>query len=183
MSLPMRNGPVRIADQLTPGGVRVNRRVAGWRDLACQWLYFLGYRVLRIWWYLRRPEHEGAIVALWHEGRLLVVRSSYRRSWDLPGGGVAPGEAPEAAARRELWEELGIALPPDALRCAGRDADRSEHRRDRVTLFEAELDAPPDFRVDQREIIAAAFQDPAALDPAALNPYLRRYLERRRTAL
>jgi 8-oxo-dGTP pyrophosphatase MutT (NUDIX family) len=179
MSLPIRNGPVSIADQLTPGGLLVNCRVAGWGDLACQWLYFLGYRVVRIWWFLRRPEHEGAIIALWHRRRLLLVRSSYRPGWELPGGGVDPGEAPEAAARRELEEELGIILPPGMLRCAGSDAGRFEHRRDRVTLFEAELEAPPEFRLDHREVVAAAFHDPASLDRAALNPYLRRYLERR----
>jgi 8-oxo-dGTP pyrophosphatase MutT (NUDIX family) len=30
--------------------------------------------------------------------------------WVVPGGGTAPGESPEAAARRELWEETGLAL-------------------------------------------------------------------------
>jgi 8-oxo-dGTP pyrophosphatase MutT (NUDIX family) len=31
-----------------------------------------------------------------------------RRYWVTPGGGVEPGEAWEAAALRELWEETGI---------------------------------------------------------------------------
>src|SRR5207253_2074662 len=28
--------------------------------------------------------------------------------WELPGGGLAPGEIPSRAARRELYEETGI---------------------------------------------------------------------------
>ena len=27
--------------------------------------------------------------------------------WQMPQGGIAPGEDPAAAARRELWEEIG----------------------------------------------------------------------------
>jgi len=45
------------------------------------------------------------------EGRLVLVRQ-YRPAvgktlWELPAGKVDPGEAPEAAARRELAEETG----------------------------------------------------------------------------
>lgn len=39
---------------------------------------------------------------------LLDTRLVYTRVWMMPGGGVKPGETFEEAARRELWEEVGI---------------------------------------------------------------------------
>lgn len=35
--------------------------------------------------------------------------------WITPGGGLDPGESPAQAAARELREETGLDLPPDAL--------------------------------------------------------------------
>lgn len=53
------------------------------------------------------------------EGRVLVQRRPPGKPmpglWEFPGGKVEPGELPEAALARELSEELGIALAPDAL--------------------------------------------------------------------
>jgi 8-oxo-dGTP pyrophosphatase MutT (NUDIX family) len=48
-----------------------------------------------------------AIVVLRHEGRLLLVHDSGRATWELPGGGIEPGESPREAAVRELREESG----------------------------------------------------------------------------
>ncbi len=40
--------------------------------------------------------------------RVLLLQPSYKPTWEIPGGTVAEGESPRAAARRELREELGI---------------------------------------------------------------------------
>jgi ADP-ribose pyrophosphatase YjhB (NUDIX family) len=42
------------------------------------------------------------------QGRVLLVRPTYKSYWDIPGGYVEPGETPSAACIRELDEELGI---------------------------------------------------------------------------
>jgi 8-oxo-dGTP pyrophosphatase MutT (NUDIX family) len=50
---------------------------------------------------------------------LLTLRADTLRAhagqWALPGGRIDEGETPERAALRELHEELGLALPPEAV--------------------------------------------------------------------
>lgn len=42
------------------------------------------------------------------EGRVLLVKPTYKPGWDLPGGMAEEHEPPEDAVRRELAEELGL---------------------------------------------------------------------------
>lgn len=44
------------------------------------------------------------------DGAILLVRQAYRRKWGIPGGLLKRGEAPEVGARREVFEEVGIAV-------------------------------------------------------------------------
>jgi 8-oxo-dGTP diphosphatase len=41
-------------------------------------------------------------------GRVLLVHPTYKPGWDTPGGMVEANEPPDAAAGRELREELGL---------------------------------------------------------------------------
>ena len=50
-------------------------------------------------------------------GRLLLVNPNYKPDWDLPGGMVEANESPLDAARREIHEELGLALTIRSLLC------------------------------------------------------------------
>jgi len=55
------------------------------------------------------PSHYvGALCLIEHDGRLLMLRQSHRWGWTLPGGLLNRGEAPQAAARREVAEETGL---------------------------------------------------------------------------
>jgi 8-oxo-dGTP pyrophosphatase MutT (NUDIX family) len=50
------------------------------------------------------------------EGRVLLVHQTYgRRRWALPGGGLEPGESPQAAAVREVGEEVGVQFEPEVV--------------------------------------------------------------------
>lgn len=49
------------------------------------------------------------------QGRVLLVRPTYKDTWDIPGGYVERGESPAAACRRELKEELGLDRMPRQL--------------------------------------------------------------------
>lgn len=49
--------------------------------------------------------------ALFYDGsEILLVKPTYKRSWDIPGGYVEPGESPWEACRREVREELGLSI-------------------------------------------------------------------------
>jgi 8-oxo-dGTP diphosphatase len=52
----------------------------------------------------------GAICTIEHDGKLLLLRQSYRRRWGLPGGLLQRGESATSAAVREVREEVGLAI-------------------------------------------------------------------------
>lgn len=44
------------------------------------------------------------------QGHVLLVKPTYKKHWDIPGGYVEPGESPRAACIREIQEELGLTV-------------------------------------------------------------------------
>jgi 8-oxo-dGTP diphosphatase len=138
----------------------------------------LAYRLLRAWWLVRRPEARGAAVAAWAGGRLLVVRTSYRPELDLPGGGIARGEAPIEAAARELREETGLDAAPSQLADQGVYRFRQDRRRITTRVFTWRPgDAARRPTVDNREIVWAGYLTPAELLRVPTTPVLRCYLD------
>lgn len=145
-------------------------------DAAWRIAFRLGFPLARLWWRLRRPQHEGALVAIYVGRALLLVRSSYRFEWNFPGGSVRPGETPEAAAQRELAEEIGLVGYP--LLPAGGASGIWDGRRDSVHFFELRLDRLPELQLDNREIIAARLVLQSELGGLALTGPVVAYLGR-----
>jgi 8-oxo-dGTP diphosphatase len=144
------------------------------RDIAWRTAFRIGFPLARIWWRLARSRGEGALVAIYVGSELLLVRSSYRVGWHLPGGGVRRHESPEAAARRELAEEIGLtaaALHPADVICGS-----WEGRRGRVHFFEMRLRELPKLKLDNREIIAARLISTGELHSMAVSGPLAAYL-------
>jgi 8-oxo-dGTP diphosphatase len=158
------SGPVDQRD-IVPRAAMVRTRHLRLLDFAWRTAFRLAFPVVRVWWRLARPRHESAVVAI-HVGQaLLLVRPSYRPGWHLPGGGLCHGDTPEAAARRELAEEIGFsasALLPTSI------TFQAQGSRRRVHIFELRLTEFPKLRPDNREIVHARFFNPSELDRMVL---------------
>jgi 8-oxo-dGTP diphosphatase len=48
-----------------------------------------------------------SIIVARYGNKWLIVRHCRRKTWEIPGGHIEPGEEPGEAARRELIEETG----------------------------------------------------------------------------
>ncbi|WP_149183466.1 NUDIX hydrolase [Streptomyces sp. TRM49041] len=57
---------------------------------------------------MAQPRMASGAVFFDADGRVLLVRPSYKPMWEIPGGYIETGESPLAACQREVEEELGI---------------------------------------------------------------------------
>ncbi|GAA0628345.1 NUDIX hydrolase [Sporichthya brevicatena] len=55
-----------------------------------------------------RPRVAAGVLFFDPDGRVLVVKPTYKDAWDVPGGYVNVDETPREAAVREVKEELGL---------------------------------------------------------------------------
>ncbi|QQG51080.1 MAG: NUDIX hydrolase [Candidatus Saccharibacteria bacterium] len=104
-------------------------------------------------------------------GNVLVAKPTYKKTWQLPGGGVDEGESPEDAGVREVGEELNLTIAKQALKIIG-----TIHKESDDTLFliyeYGELVAEDtSFVLPNDEIQAYKFIEPAALAERLPNYY------------
>lgn len=115
----------------------------------------IAFRIRHQWRRWRGTRLHGCAVVIENgAGEILLLRHSYGpKSWMLPGGGIGTGEDPEAAASREIAEELGIDLARiEPVAVLAEQVSGSPHS---AHLFAAVTDARP--RPDGREVTEARF--------------------------
>ena len=138
-------------------------------DRAVRLAYKGAYRAMRVYWAVRHPDTHGALVGVWHQGRILLVKNSYVPYRSLPGGYVRRGEDSKQAALRELEEELGlVGVRPEALVPSVDITHEWEGKHDRVEIFTLEVDQIPEVKMDNREVVDWGFHTPRQ----ALDQYL-----------
>ncbi len=64
-----------------------------------------------MWQIIKEVKQIEVVAAIIHdeEGRIFTTQRGYgemKDGWEFPGGKMEPGESPEEALKREIWEEL-----------------------------------------------------------------------------
>ena len=105
------------------------------------------YLILKTYWFIFRPKTFGVKVFLRCNNEILLVKNPYgTKKWNLPGGAIRRKETPEAAAKREVEEELGIKI--NKLKKLGSFLTTREYKRDTVDVFESWLNQTPEINKD-----------------------------------
>lgn len=111
--------------------------------------------------------------AVFHEGKLLLIRRTDDGLWALPGGITDPGETLAGTARRELLEEAGLEGRVSQL--LGVFDSRLWHSEKRIHFYHAvfliEVDDPRPK--PSLEVSAAAYFGEAELPPLSPGHHLR----------
>lgn len=148
-------------------------------DACFRLAYRVAYQGARVYWRLLRPKNHGALVAMWHDGKVLLVQNSYLNYMSLPGGYVRASESAEEAAVRELREEVGLTVEKERLTLALDHEHMWEGRQDHVVIFELSVEEPPSIQIDNREVVRAEWLTPEEALSRNLFPPLRTVVERR----
>lgn len=89
------------------------------------------------------------------DGAVLLTQRApgkeFALGWEFPSGSALAGESSRAAAVRELQEETGLVVLPDALTPVGRFTETSAL----LDLYIADAPAPTDLRLQASEVSAA----------------------------
>lgn len=118
---------------------------------------------------MARPRVAAGVLFHDDQGRILMVKPTYKDGWDIPGGYVEPDESPARAAERELAEELGVQRSPGRLLVIDwaphpAEGDKLLFVFDGGVLTQSEFAA---LRPDGREIAEARFWSATDLDGVA----------------
>jgi 8-oxo-dGTP diphosphatase len=116
------------------------------------------------------------------QGRVLLVRPTYKPGWDIPGGYAQPGESPLSACVREVREELNI-TPEITAQPLVMDWAPADGEGDKILLI-FDGGSLSDEQLSGITFLDGELAELRFVDPAELDGYTPARLARRiRTAL
>ena len=111
------------------------------------------YPLLKVYWFLLRPSTIGVRCLITNGNNILLIQHSYGSSrWSVPGGGVKAQESFASAAKREVFEEVGIMV--SGIKNVGRFFYDEEYKKDTIWIFHTEVSSI-DCKIDNVEIANA----------------------------
>lgn len=124
-----------------------------------QHLYRFLHTLRLIYWRVWHPVTVGVQICVQDAaGHYLVVHTSYRPGWELPGGGPQRLETLPAAAARELIEETGIRCRPTDLTHIKTYTSFAAGKTDHISLFRLQLaETKPSLKPQAGEIVDVAW--------------------------
>ena len=75
---------------------------------------------------LPKKRIAAGVLFLNSDGQILLVKPTYKETWEVPGGITEANESPQACAEREVKEELGLDISISKLLCLDYVADLPE---------------------------------------------------------
>ena len=138
----------------------------------------VAYRCANLILWVTRIPVRGTMVAIWHDGEILLIENAYRKGWTFPGGLVSGKETRRQAAVREVFEEVGIRIAPEALQFVA-EVVGDLGPNDSAHVFEIDIASPVDINIDGVEIVRAEFVSPVDAHHRALSEHVESYLKNR----
>lgn len=128
-------------------------------------------------WVYLRGSRRGRLLLV-HKDEVLVVNNWLGvGKWNLPGGGLHPGEDPAEGLAREVFEETGISLESATLRLLKTEPYRIHGFSYNCYYFTATADAQPPTVRRKFEIVDIAWTKKSEITSRTHGPDVIRALE------